>query len=105
MSTGRIEFVPNLNPTRIIRVEGNVARNQPGEVVRFFVSGLVGSVSGLSPGKKSSRIRRDLDEIWPNLARSSRNLAESVEIWPRFRQITARSCWIWSENRNTSPER
>ena len=82
MSTGRIEFVSNLNPTRIIRVEGNVARNQPGEVVRFFVSSLVESVSGLSPGKKSSRIRRDLDEIWPNLARSSRNLARSVEIWP-----------------------
>ena len=60
---GRIEFVPNLNPTRIIRVEENVARNQPGEVVRFFVSGLVGLISGLSPRKKSSRIRRDLDEF------------------------------------------
>ena len=40
---------------------------------------------------KSSRIRRDPNKIWPNLARSGRNPTWSVEIWPSFRQITVRS--------------
>ena len=44
-------------------------------------------------------------EIWTKSGRIWRDLAESVEIWPRFRQITTRSRRIWSKNRNTSSER
>ena len=36
-----VGFVPNTDPTQIIRVEENVARNQPEEVVGFFGLGLV----------------------------------------------------------------
>ena len=39
--SGRVRFVPNLDPTRIIRVEENVAQSQPGEVVGFFSLGLI----------------------------------------------------------------
>ena len=69
------------------------------------ISALVGLVSGLSPRKKFGQIQRDLAEIWPDPSRSGRNLAGYVEIWPRFRRITARSRQIWLENRNTSLER
>ena len=62
----QVGFVPNPKPTQMIQVEESVAWNQPREVVGFFGSGLVGSVSGLSPGTKSSRIRRDLAKIWPD---------------------------------------
>ena len=40
--SGRVEFVPNPDSTQIIRVEENMAQNQPGEVVGFFGLGLVG---------------------------------------------------------------
>ena len=87
-----VEFVPNTDPTQIIRVEENVARNQPGEVVGFLGSGLVGFGSHwvgfgfitreeIWPDPaRSGRICRDLDEIWPDLARYCQNLAGSVEI-------------------------
>ena len=70
-----VEFVPNTDPTQIIRVEENVARNQPGEVVGFFGSGLVGFGSQRVGFEFITR-----EEIWPDPTRSGRNLAESVEI-------------------------
>ena len=65
---GWVGFVPNPEPTRMIRVEENVARNRPREVARFFGSGLVGSVLGLSPGTKSG-------QIWPKNGQICRDLA------------------------------
>ena len=59
------------------------------------VSGWFGSVSGLSPGTKSGRIRRDLAEIWPNPAISGRNMAGSVEIWPKSDRILRYLAEIW----------
>ena len=43
-------------------------------------------------------------DFWLDLARSGRNLVESVEIWPRFHQIMARSRRIWSRMLNISPK-
>ena len=42
VSTGWVGFVPNPDPTQIIRVEENMAQNRLREVVRFFGLGLVG---------------------------------------------------------------
>ena len=44
------------------------------------------------------------NDFWPDPVRSSWNLAWSNEIWPRFRQIMARSHRIWSEMLNISPK-
>ena len=78
-----VRFVPNTDPTQTIRVEENVARNQPGEVVGFFGSGLVGFGSQRVGFEFITR-----EEIWPDPTRSGRNLAGSVEIWMK-------SGWIW----------
>ena len=80
-----VEFVPNTDPTQIIRVEENVARNQPGEVVGFLGLGLVGF----------GFITRE--EIWPDPARSGRNLAESVEIWTKSGRIWRDIVEIWPD--------
>ena len=61
--SGQVEYMPNPDSTRLGRVNKKWTRNRPGDLVGFFGSGLVGSVSGLSPGTKSSRIRRDLAKI------------------------------------------
>ena len=82
------------------RVNKKLTRNRPGDLVGFFGSGLVGF--GLI------RVGFEFitgDEIWPDPARFGRNLIRSVDIWPRFRRVTAGSRRIWSENRNTSPVR
>ena len=98
--SGRVGFVPNPNPTRIIQVEENMTRNQPkwsGQIFRFgscrfrvvsvWVSGFIAR-----------------NNFWLDSARSGRNLAGSVEVWPRFRRITARSRRIWSRMLNILPE-
>ena len=67
-----------------------------------------GGKCGPKPTQRGSRIFRfgsrwvgigfiTRDKIWSDLAekylvRSGRKMARSVEIWPRFRRITARSC-------------
>ena len=95
--SGQLGFVPNPDPTRIIRVEENMARNRPGDMVGFFDSGLVGfKLYGFgyrvsSPGSIFGWIQRDL--------------AGSVKIQPRFHRIMARSHWIQLEIRYTSLER
>ena len=87
-----VRFVPNTDPTQIIRVEENVARNQPGEVVGFLGSGLVGFGSHWVGFGFITR-----EEIWPDPARSGRNLAESVEIWTKSGQIWRDIVEIWPD--------
>ena len=76
--SGRVGFVPNLNSTRMRRVDKNLTRNRPGDPVRFFGSGLVSfgltrvGCQVLSSGLKSGRIWQGLAKIWPDSARSRR---------------------------------
>ena len=100
----RVGFVPKSDPTRIIWVKENVARNRLEEVVGLFGSGLVGSVSSLSPRKKSSRIRRDLAEIQLNPSRSKQNLAEPGKIWPKSDLISRDLAQLSSDNGEISPD-
>ena len=44
------------------------------------------------------------NNFWSGSASSGRNLVGSVEIWPRFRRIMARSRWILSGMLNISSE-
>ena len=92
-----VEFVPNTDPTQIIRVEENVARNQPGEVVGFFGSGLVGFGSQRVGFEFITR-----EEIWPDPTRSGRNLAESVEIWTKSGRIWRDIVEIWLDPSRSS---
>ena len=85
----RVGFVPNLDPTRIIWVEKNMARNRPGDLVRFFSSSLVGF---------------GLYRFGYRVYRREQFLAGSGEFWPGFCRITARSRWILSRMLNISPE-
>ena len=76
----------------MIRVEENVARNRPGEVVGIFGSGLVGFGSrrvgiGFITG----------DEIWSDPARSGQNLAGSVEIWTKSGRLWRDLVEIWPD--------
>ena len=106
----RVGFVPNPDPTRIIWVEENMARNRPSDLVGFFRSSLVNF--GLYRfGYRVYRREQFLagfGEFWLksglNLLRSGWNLAGFVEIWPGFCRITARSRWILSRMLNISPE-
>ena len=92
-----VGFVPNTDPTQIIRVEENVARNQPGEVVGFFGSGLVGFGSQRVGFEFITR-----EEIWPDPTRSGRNLAESVEIWTKSGRIWRDIVEIWLDPSRSS---
>ena len=92
-----VRFVPNTDPTQIIRVEENVARNQPGEVVGFFGSGLVGFGSQRVGFEFITR-----EEIWPDPTRSGRNLAESVEIWTKSGRIWRDIVEIWPDPSRSS---
>ena len=87
-----VGFVPNTDPTQIIRVEENVARNQPGEVVGFFGSSLVGFGSHRVGFGFITK-----EEIWPDPTRSGQNLAESVKIWTKSGRIWRDIVEIWSD--------
>ena len=93
----RVGFVPNPDPTRIIWVEENMARNRPGDLVRFFSSSLVGF--GLYRfGYRVYRREQFLagsGEFW---LKSSLNLAGSVEIWLKPGRICRDLAWILSDN-------
>ena len=95
------------------RVNKKLTRNQPGDLVGFFGSGLVGFELirvgfGFITGNeiwpdptrsgrnltgsfkiwpKYGRIRRDRTEIWPDPSRSGRNLTGSFDIWPKYGRI------------------
>ena len=85
-------------------MDGNLTRNQPGDLVVFFGSGLIGF--GLIPvGLKFYHRGRNLEgssEIWPRfhriMVRSHRISKDMDQIWTRSRQI-------WSKIRNNSPKR
>ena len=66
--SGRVEFVPNPDSTRMWGVNKKLTRNRPEDLVGFFGSGLVGF--GFITG----------DEIWPDPAISGRNLTGSFDI-------------------------
>ena len=93
----RVGFVPNPDPTRIIWVEKNMARNRPGDLVGFFDSSLVGF--GLYRfGYRVYRREQFLacfGEFW---LKSGLNLAGSVEIWLKSGQIRRDLAWILSDN-------
>ena len=61
------------------------------------VSGWFRSVSGLSPGTKSGRIRRYLAKIWPDPSISSRNTAGSVKIGQKSGRIRRDLAEIWPD--------
>ena len=60
----------------------------------LWVSGCISSGIGFIVG----------NDFWSHLLRFGWNLAGSVEIWPRFRWITTRSCRIWSGMLDILPE-
>ena len=74
-------------------------QNRPGDLVGFSGSSLVGF-----------RLYRFgywvycQEQFWSGSASFGRNLVGSVEIWPRFRRIMARSRWILSGMLNISSE-
>ena len=89
---GRVGFVPNPNSTRMGRVNKKLTRNRPGDLVGFFGSGLVGF--GLIWVGFGFITR---NEIWPDPARSGRNLTGSFEIWPKYGRIRRDRTGIWSD--------